>query len=169
MANQELENKTHFSLFAYGSLRTGGEHHDIVSPFLIQAQKANLPGTLHRRKDQYWTVREVNPCWMGSLDWEADINRLASTTAVSRTEQEFTSLEEPMIEGEVLHLNGGARLLARLDEFEGFRGGSEGGKSEYLRVAVRLTLGAHPYPCFCYIDAKDPGVPEGPVGKFLEL
>ncbi len=167
--DQELENKSHFSLFAYGSLRSSGEHHDIVKPYLIEAQKASLPGTIHRRKDEYWTVRDVNPCWVGSMNWEADINRLSSTTAVSRTEQEFTSLEEPLIEGEVLHLNGGARLLARLDEFEGFRGEPGTSENEYLRVAVRLALGAHPHPCFCYIDAKDPDVPEGKVGKFLEL
>ncbi len=167
MASLELETKSRFSLFAYGSLRTNGEHHDIVQPYLIEAQKASLPGTLHRRHDQYWTVRDVQGCWVGSHNWEADISRLASTTAVSRVEQEFPSREDPMIEGEVLHLNGGAKLLARLDEFEGFRG--ESADNEYIRLAVRLTLGAHPYPCFCYVDAKDPDAPEGKVGKFLEL
>lgn len=168
MAFEDLESKSHFALFTYGSLRTDGEHHDLVAPYLIQVQKASLPGTVHRRQDEYWTVRDVNPCWIGSLDWEADINRLSSTLAISRSECDFTSLEEPLIEGELLHLNGGARLLAQLDRFEGFHGEPETTSNEYVRVAVRVTLGAHPLACFCYVDARGPDHPEGKVGKFLD-
>ena len=166
-----LEGKSRFSLFVYGSLRTIGEHHDIVAPYLQQAQKANLAGTLHRRQDRYWTVRDVRPCWVGSMNWAADISRLASTTGIGRVHHEFSLYDDEVIEGEVLYLQGGAKLLKQLDEFEGFRGepDSEGVDNEYLRVAVRVSLGAHNHACFCYIDARpDPALPEGKVGKFLE-
>jgi gamma-glutamylcyclotransferase (GGCT)/AIG2-like uncharacterized protein YtfP len=165
-----LEDKSRFSLFAYGSLRTIGEHHDIVAPYLEQAQKANLAGTLHRRSDRYWTVRDVRACWTGTMDWVADISRLASTTGIGRVHHEFNIHDEPVIEGEVLYLRGGARLLKKLDEFEGFRGQPGEADNEYLRVAVRVSLGAHNHACFCYVDARpDPSLPEGKVGKFLEL
>ncbi len=168
--SNELEDKSRFSLFAYGSLRTNGEHHDLVAPYLEQAQKAMLPGSIHRRSDNYWTVREVRGCWTGSMNWSADISRLASTTGIGRVFHEFDIHDEPMVEGEVLYLKGGAKLLQRLDEFEGFRGDPETADNEYLRVAVRVSLGAHNHPCFCYVDARqDADQPEGKVGKFLEL
>ena len=169
MTEATLEGKSRFSLFVYGSLQTTGEHHDIVKPYLHQSQKAMLAGSLHRRSDDYWTVRDVRACWEGTSDWAADISRLASTTGIGRVHHEFDLHDEPMIEGEVLYLQGGASLLRRLDEFEGFRGeGQEG--NEYLRVAVRVSLGAHNHACFCYVDARpDPTLPEGKVGKFLEL
>lgn len=171
MANEHpLEDKSRFSLFTYGSLRTNGEHHDIVAPYLEQAQKANLAGTLHRRQDGYWTVRDVRGCWDGTLDWAADISRLASTTGIGRVHREFNIHDDPAIEGEVLYLRGGAQLLKRLDEFEGFRGETESAGNEYLRVAVRVSLGAHNHACFCYVDARPEATdPEGRVGKFLEL
>jgi gamma-glutamylcyclotransferase (GGCT)/AIG2-like uncharacterized protein YtfP len=167
------EGKSRFSLFTYGSLRTDGEHHDIVAPYLIGTQKATLPGALHRRQDGYWTVRDIPACWTGTTDRHADIVRLASTTGVGRDDHEFELYDEPVIEGEVLHLNGGSILLARLDEFEGFRGEPGTVENEYLRVAVRVNMGAHQQPCFCYADAKyeggGPTAPEGKVGRFLEL
>lgn len=164
-----LEDKSRFSLFTYGSLRTTGEHHDLVAPFVEQVQKAMLAGTLHRRQDRYWTVRDVRFCWMGTHDWRADIVRLASTTGIGRVHHEFNLHDEPSIEGEVLYLRGGAQLLRRLDEFEGFRGQPGQADNEYLRVAIRVSLGAHNHPCFCYIDARpDPSQPEGKVGRFLD-
>jgi gamma-glutamylcyclotransferase (GGCT)/AIG2-like uncharacterized protein YtfP len=169
MSDADLEDKSRFSLFAYGSLRTNGEHHDVVAPYLEQAQKATLAGTLHRRADRYWTVRDVRPCWTGTLEWGADIERLASTTGVGRVHREFQH-DEDVIEGEVLYLTGGAKLLRRLDEFEGFRAEPGSGvDNDYLRVAVRVSLGAHNHPCFCYVDARpDPSAPEGKVARFLE-
>lgn len=170
-SDSSLDEKSRFSLFAYGSLRTDGEHHDVVADYLEQAQKATLAGTLHRRQDRYWTVRDVRACWTGSMDWAADIQRLASTTGIGRVHHEFNVYDEEIIEGEVLYLRGGARLLKRLDEFEGFRGEPGSGvENDYLRVAVRVSLGAHNHPCFCYVDARpDPSAPEGKVARFLEL
>ena len=169
MEPEILEEKSRFSLFAYGSLRRKGEHHDLVAPYLIEAQKASLEGSLHRRQDHYWTVRDVPSCWTGTMNRHADICRLASTTGIGQ-EDEFEMYEEPAIEGELLHLNGGSILLARLDEFEGFRGEPGDAENEYLRVAVRVNLGAHQHACFCYVDAKQgTAEPEGKVGKFLEL
>lgn len=163
------EDKSRFSLFTYGSLRTTGEHHDLVAPYVEQVQRANLAGSLHRRQDQYWTVRDVRACWNGSMDRSGDISRLASTTGIGRVHREFSSYDESMIEGEVLYLRGGARLLQRLDEFEGFRGEPNQIDNEYIRVAVRVSLGAHNHPCFCYVDARSNLYePEGKVGKFLD-
>lgn len=155
-----------FSLFVYGSLKTDGEHHDVVASHLTGSQKAMLPGALFQRDDGYWSARDVRPCWVGSADAGADIGRLASTTAVGRVDHEFDLHNEPSIEGEVLHLSGGASLLEKLDLFEGFDSRKNFQQNDYLRVAVRVQLGAHQHPCFCYIDAQGvPALPGGPVEK----
>ncbi len=151
-----------FSLFVYGSLKTDGEHHDVVAPYLVGTQKALLPGSLFQRDDGYWSARDVRACWMGSGDTKTDIGRLASTTAVGRVDHEFDLHNEPSIEGEVLHLSGGPALLEKLDRFEGFDMGKAGEANDYLRVAVRVNLGAHQQPCFCYIDAQQPTLSQEP-------
>lgn len=153
-----------FSIFAYGSLKTDGEHHDVVAPYLVGAQKASLSGTLVQRDDGYWSARDVRGCWTGSADTKADIGRLASMIAIGRSIHEFDLHNEPAIEGEVLHLSGGPELLEKLDLFEGIDGRLGGTENGYLRVAVRVNLGSHQHPCFCYVDAQlAPVSTEGPA------
>lgn len=135
--------KDQLSLFVYGSLKPGECNDHVISQFLLSAEEAHTHGALRLRPDDYPALYLEGYESLGTADYWADL-KLETACECSSGEK---------VPGQLLTLREGARLLARLDEFEGF---FPGRTSEYLRVALSVATAEGLKPCWTYIGVGTP-------------
>lgn len=110
-------------LFVYGSLKLGECNDDVISAWVVEALPASIAGQMYLRPDGYPALWLEGTFALGTADYSADLARCLEPIAGSGGG----------VQGQLLRLREGRRMLERLDEFEGYFPGQS---SEYARLLV---------------------------------
>lgn len=124
-------------LFVYGSLKLGECNDDVLSAWVVEALPATIEGQMYLRPDGYPALWLKGGYPLGTSDYGADLERCAQPVSQGGGE----------VQGQLLRLREGARMLERLDEFEGYYPGQS---SEYLRLLVSVATPDGPCSAWTY-------------------
>jgi len=152
MPNGDVDRAGTLPLFLYGTLRPGGERHDLVAPWLMEGVPARVWGRLYHVAAGYpaLDVPRERVIAHGTTDSVADA-ALARDTEAACTDT--VAGDWGWVYGDVVMLAEPERSLPPIDDYEDFRPGTA---CLYDRVLIAAITDGGPRIAWTYVKTPDP-------------
>lgn len=147
------QKKPRAPIFLYGTLRPGGSHGYLVTPYLVEQSPARTWGRLYHAPAGYpaLDVPEAACLATGTLDPARD-----AATAASHRPTSLTSSQNGdwgWVYGELVWIIRLAECMPALDQYEGF---CPGGRSLYKRVLISVACLGTAQVAWTYVKKPAP-------------
>lgn len=154
MTQSPPDSRDTLPLFLYGTLRHGGERHDLVAPYLVATAAARVWGRLYQVDGEDYPALEAPDTLV--LATGTAIPHADTTTAHEYPVSECTTVsgDWDWVSGDLVTLKNPAFCLPLLDDYEEFR---PGGNSLYQRVLMAVQFQDGVAAAWTYTKVPEPG------------